>query len=161
MPTRINKFTKDFSMPITDTIKKNFNRSFDLYQELIKSLDEEHLSTKLPNLPSNTIGGQIWCVVGARESYSKAIHADKWSGFACSLNSEQVHIKTEVLNALVRSEKAVQDVLLFIEKYSDAQNQLIVDLLEHETAHHGQLIRYLYGAKLKIPAGWKSRYALD
>jgi len=148
-------------MPITDTIKKNFSRSFNLYQEIVNSLEEEQLSTKLPNLPSNTIGQQIWCVVGARESYSKAIQANEWSGFKCSLSSEQVSIKAEVLAALSRSEKSIMGVLSFIEQYSDKQNQFIVDLLEHEAAHHGQLIRYLYGARLDIPPSWKSKYALD
>jgi len=35
------------------------------------------------------------------------------------------------------------------------------NLLEHEAQHHGQLIRYLYGLRLPIPASWKSRYALE
>ena len=30
-----------------------------------------------------------------------------------------------------------------------------LDLLEHEAAHHGQLIRYLYGLDLPIPETWK------
>jgi hypothetical protein len=148
-------------MPLTNTLKQSFNRSFNLYQELINSLDEEQLSAKLPNLPSNTIGAQIWCVVGARESYSKAIQADEWAGFKCSLGAKQVTIKSEVLAALTRSEQSVLEALSSIEQYSDKQNQFILDLLEHEAAHHGQLIRYLYGAKLTIPPGWKTKYSLD
>ena len=38
---------------------------------------------------------------------------------------------------------------------------LVLDLLEHEAAHHGQLIRYLYGLDLPIPDSWKRKYALD
>jgi len=38
---------------------------------------------------------------------------------------------------------------------------LALDLLEHEAAHQGQLIRYLYGLALPIPASWKRRYALE
>jgi hypothetical protein len=45
--------------------------------------------------------------------------------------------------------------------HDDVRGRLVLDLLEHEAAHHGQLIRYLYGLKLPIPAGWKRRYALD
>jgi hypothetical protein len=36
----------------------------------------------------------------------------------------------------------------------------VLDLLEHEAQHHGQLIRYLYALKLAIPDSWKARYAL-
>lgn len=33
--------------------------------------------------------------------------------------------------------------------------------LEHEAAHQGQLIRYLYGLRLAIPESWRKRYALS
>lgn len=148
-------------MSLGDVIKKNFKRSFDLYRELVESLDESQLSTTLPNLPSNTIGEQIWCVVGARESYSRAIQADGWVGFSCSLTSDQVGVTAEVMAALRRSEEVVLTALAGIDDFSDTQNELVIDLLEHEAAHHGQLIRYLYGIKLEIPQGWKSKYALS
>jgi hypothetical protein len=147
-------------MTLREAVKKNFKRSFDLYRELIESLDESQLSTSLPNLPSNTIGEQIWCVVGARESYSRAIHANGWSGFSCSLTSDQVGVKVEVLAALKRSQEVVLTALAGIDEYTATQSELAIDLLEHEAAHHGQLIRYLYGLQIEIPQSWKSRYAL-
>jgi hypothetical protein len=145
-------------MPITHIIADSLDRSFTLYRDLIESLDETALSSKLPQLPSNTLGLQLWCVVGARESYSRAIQANQWAGFTCSL--ETASVKTPVAEALTRSAQAVSDALKSIETYTDVQNRLIIDLLEHEAAHHGQLIRYLYALKLAIPASWKSRYAL-
>ncbi|MFO7539634.1 MAG: hypothetical protein R6X32_16475 [Chloroflexota bacterium] len=147
-------------MSLSNTVKKNFKRSFDLYRELVESLDESQLSARLPKLPSNTIGEQIWCVVGARESYSRAIHADAWSGFSCSLTSDQIGVKAEVLAALRRSEEIVLTALAAIDEYTATQSELAIDLLEHEAAHHGQLIRYLYGLRIEIPQSWKSRYAL-
>jgi hypothetical protein len=147
-------------MSLSNTVKKNFKRSFDLYRELVESLDESQLSARLPKLPSNTIGEQIWCVVGARESYSRAIHTDAWSGFSCSLTSDQIGVKAEVLAALRRSEEIVLTALAAIDEYTATQSELAIDLLEHEAAHHGQLIRYLYGLRIEIPQSWKSRYAL-
>ncbi|PHR96517.1 MAG: hypothetical protein COA78_28620 [Blastopirellula sp.] len=145
-------------MPIEKTIEESFDRSFALYRDLVDSLDEATLSSKLPQLPSNTLGQQLWCVVGARESFSKAITANQWSGFVCSL--ETTTSKTSVADALRRSATAVSIVLKTIDSYSDVQTRLIIDLLEHEASHHGQLIRYLYGLKLEIPESWKSKYAL-
>lgn len=141
------------------TVKNSFDRSFKLYDDLAQSLDESTLSSKLPNLPSNTIGLQLWCVVGARESYSQAIAADKWSGFSCSL--QKPHDKEDVLTALSNSRKVVLEVLVDVDNYSEVQNQLVMDLLEHECQHHGQLIRYIYALKLDIPESWKTRYALS
>ncbi|MBB5040496.1 hypothetical protein [Prosthecobacter dejongeii] len=145
-------------MPITNIISDSLDRSFSLYRDLIDSVDEAALSSKLPSLPSNTLGLQLWCVVGARESYTRAIMANQWAGFTCSLETATLIIP--VAEALSRSAQAVSDVLKSIETYTDVQNRLIIDLLEHEAAHHGQLIRYLYALKLSIPSSWKSRYSL-
>ena len=125
-------------MALTETISDSLKRSFELYRELAESLDEPALSAKLSELPSNTIGEQLWCVVGARESYSRAITENKWSGFSCSLESTKD--KTTVVEALEHSQAAVREVLQAIASYSDTQNRLAIDLLEHEVAHHGQLI---------------------
>lgn len=121
-------------MPLSSTIQASFDRSFELYRDLIDSLQEETLSSRLPNLPSNKLGLQLWCVVGARESFARAIEANEWSGFACSLESPAE--KTSVQESLNQSADQVQKVLAKIESYSDTQNQLIINLLEHEVAHH-------------------------
>jgi len=147
-------------MSLCDTLRSNIRRSIDLYEELVTELPEEALSLKLAQ-PSNTIGEQLWCVIGARESYCRAIAAGQWSGFDCSLEAKSVGSRQRVLEALSRSAGGIESVLGRLESYTDAQNQLVTDLLEHEIVHHGQLIRYLYGLKLSIPAGWKARYALD
>lgn len=146
-------------MAIGKIIEDSFGRSFGLYDDLIASLEEATLAAKLPQIPSNALGLQLWCVVGARESFSRAIVANQWSGFHCSL--ETATEKAPVADALQRSALAVSEVLKSIHTYSDVQNRLIIDLLEHEAAHHGQLIRYLYGLKLTIPQSWKTKYALD
>jgi hypothetical protein len=64
------------------------------------------------------------------------------------------------LAALRRSEEIVLTALAAIDEYTATQSELAIDLLEHEAAHHGQLIRYLYGLRIEIPQSWKSRYAL-
>lgn len=158
-PLILSVLNKGITMSIGTIIEQSFDRSFALYRDLMESLDDSTLDSNLPQLPSNTVGLQLWCVVGARESFSKAIEANEWSGFSCSLESP-TH-KTSVVQALGRSADAVTSVLKTIESYSDTQNRMIIDLLEHEAAHHGQLIRYLYGLKLTIPDSWKSKYALN
>ena len=133
-------------------------RSFALHRDFADTLGESSLAEKLPGLPSNAIGLQLWCVVGARESYTEAIRAGRWAGFACSLESPLV--KMDVTVALERSEAGVKAALLEVEPLSEVQQDLALDLLEHEAAHQGQLIRYLYGLRLPIPDSWRARYAL-
>lgn len=146
-------------MSISPVVRASFERSFALYRDLVDSFKDEALSSKLPNLPSNSIGLQLWCVVGARESYCQALKAGHWIGFSCSLDS--VAQKNPVAEALDRSAENLAGILTTMDSFTDTQNRLMIDLLEHEAAHQGQLIRYLYGLRLPIPNSWKSRYALE
>lgn len=135
--------------------------SMSLYDELLAELPEDALGRKLPELRSNQLGGQLWCVIGARESYARAIASGQWQGFSCSLTGTGSLVKNEVGAALARSNATICAAVEQISSQCDAQLRFVVQLLEHEAAHHGQIIRYLYGLGLSIPPGWKSRYALD
>lgn len=137
------------------------NKAFELYNELVAHLNETSLGSKLAELPSNTIGEQLWCVVGARESYLRGIQKGQWDGFRCSLTKEDIGKKKSVAEALLKSSQTAEQVLNQLERLSPAQEKLAFELLEHEIQHQGQLIRYLYGLKLGIPAGLKARYHLD
>lgn len=148
-------------MAIADVIRERFRESIELYDELATELPEPSLAAKLPGIPSNAIGAQLWCVVGARESFSRAIDAGEWSGFSCSLTADETRETSAVLAALARSGEAVLAVTRDLDPADDDRCRLALQLLEHEAAHHGQLIRYLYGLRLPIPGGWKARYALD
>src|SRR5262245_26252212 len=103
-------------------------------------LDEASLQLDLPGLKSNRIAGQLWCIVGARESYVRAIRQGAWKGFSCSLKTPR--IKADVLAALEESQRSLLE-LDFV-GLTDAQLEPPFDLLERELQHHGQLIRYVY-----------------
>ena len=142
-------------------ILERLELSFALYDELVAGLAEESLQATLPGLPLNTIGAQLWCVVGARESYARAIEAGEWAGFSCSLTSAGTRAREAVAAALGGSAAAVRAAMTGLEHDDEARYRLALQLLEHEAAHHGQLIRYLYGLRLPIPPLWQERYALD
>ena len=146
-------------MALVETLRASFERTLGLYREFAEALPEAALDQRLPGIPSNKIGLQLWCVVGARESYSRGIVAGAWDGFTCSLIEPKRSVA--VREALDRSAQVVREALVGAEEWSANQSQLALDLLEHEAMHQGQLIRYLYGLELPIPADWKARYALD
>jgi len=144
---------------IDDAVRERFERSFGMYRDLVDAVGSDGLTRRLGDLRSNTIGAQLWCVVGARESYSRAIAAGAWSGFSCSLDDTKDPAKVRA--SLDASQEAVRGALAGLEATDAAGWGYALDLLEHEAAHHGQLIRYLYGLDLTIPESWKRRYALD
>jgi hypothetical protein len=137
-------------------LKTRLERAFALTADLVEHLDEVVLGADLPKLPSNRISGQLWCLVGARESYSAAIMAGAWQGFLCSL--EAPGDKTAVMAALRSSSERLSGI--DFEYLSDRQIEFGFDLLEHELQHHGQLIRYVYGNRLSFPSSWNERYTV-
>lgn len=141
-------------------IQKRLSQSFLLWEDLASSLDTIQLGAKLNDLPSNKIGLQFWCVVGARESYLNALREGQWKGFSCSLNGEQTTNPKEILATLKQSRIQFEDWMNTVSKMSEAQQDLLFSLIEHEAQHQGQLIRYLYGLKIPIPPSWKQRYHL-
>lgn len=139
-----------------DYLKSRLDRAFQLTHDLVVHLDEPTLGIDLPDLPSNRIAGQLWCVVGARESYINAIEKGGWQGFSCSLKTPRV--KESVLSVLEATHQRLNQ--LDFTSLSDAQTSLAFDLLEHEIQHHGQLIRFVYGNKLTFPESWNKRYTV-
>ncbi|MEO6061388.1 MAG: hypothetical protein ABIQ99_05565 [Thermoflexales bacterium] len=141
---------------MNDLLRARLDRAFTLTRDLVAHLEEGALGLDLPNLPSNRIAGQLWCIVGARESYLRAIEAGGWQGFSCSLSAPRV--KDSTLAAL----EATQARLASIDfaYLSAGQLALAFDLLEHEIQHHGQLIRFVYANGLSFPESWNKRYTV-
>ena len=132
---------------------------FRAHQELAELLPTEAFGQKL-SIASNTIGGQFWCLIGARESYTKAVNENGWAGFKCSMTFEESSNKAKVIQALRQATEKFEEVLNGIEWTND-RDSLLLDLLEHETQHQGQLIRYVYGLNYKFPKSWAERWALE
>ena len=141
-------------------VQEKLSASLSLLEDLASSFNNGELEKKLP-LPSNQIGQQIWCVIGARESYLKGLMAGSWQGFSCSLNWEQTSDRDTVLKKLKESRSSIEAFISKVSDISVEQQGLLFSLIEHEAQHHGQIIRYLYGLELTIPESWKKRYSLD
>jgi hypothetical protein len=141
---------------VNQQLKAKLDRLIKLTHDLVVHLDETCLNLDLPGLPSNRIAGQLWCIVGARESYTNAIESGGWKGFSCSLSTPRV--KQSVLAALEATYNQMSEI--DFTDLSDVQLELAFDLLEHEIQHHGQLIRFVYGNGLTFPASWKERYTV-
>jgi hypothetical protein len=139
-----------------ELLKNRLHRAFALSHDLVSHLPESTLELKLPELPSNTVREQLWCLVGARESYLKAIREGGWKGFACSLPAKAD--KETVLAKLGASRQELET--LNFTGLNAQQAETAFSLLEHELQHHGQLIRYVYGNKLSFPVSWNKRYTV-
>ncbi len=136
-------------------VMKRLKSALDLTAELVYSMKPTDLKLKLKDMPSNTIGEQLWCVIGARESYLKAIMNGSWVGFSCSLMDT-----TSLEQIIFHLNKSSEDIFDYLRgtELNEKQEEFMLILLEHEVLHHGQFIRYVYGNKLPFPKSWNKRY---
>jgi len=141
---------------LNQQLKERMVGAFRLTYDLVSHLDETSFNLDLPNLPSNRIAHQLWCVVGARESYLRAIECGEWKGFSCSLSIPKN--KKSVLEALTETENKLHEINFL--GLTNVQIDLAFDLLEHEIQHHGQLIRFVFANGLTFPESWDNRYTL-
>ena len=130
----------------------NIRARFQSYDELARQVSEQLLEANLDVAKNKTIAEHLWCVVGARESYARALSAGAWSGFACSLEDQR---RASFIDALGSSADAFERIASQIVDWSAAREKLLVDLLEHETMHEGQLIRHMYALGQRLPESWK------
>ncbi len=130
-------------------------QAFKLTKDLAEKLDNNLLIQKLPNLKSNKIGEQFWCVIGARESFLKAMKHSEWQGFSCSIKNS--FSKLEILEKLKKTQLQIE---MFDIELNKKQEEILLNLYTHEIQHHGQLIRYCYALGIDFPKSWNKAYTV-
>ncbi|WP_127475444.1 hypothetical protein [Microbacterium sulfonylureivorans] len=146
---------------LTTVLQRRFSLSDELYVDLVAGLPPGALARRLGELPSNAIGAQLWCVLGARESYVRAARAGGWQGFTSPVTAAEATDAAALHSAFVTTSATVAGFLDELDADDEQALTYALALLEHETQHHGQLIRYLYGLGMARPSSWQRRYALD
>lgn len=146
---------------MSDTILVSKLKSiFSLWSDLVESLDDEQLAMHLGDLRSNTIGQQLWCLGGCRESNLASLKADAPFAWTCSYGGS-----TEDRAAIAAYlEEQAGGLVAFLEDLDELganRANLLLDLLAHEFQHQGQVIRYLYGNGLPIPTSWQEFWHLE
>jgi hypothetical protein len=139
-------------MSTRDILIRNLAFRFDAYAELVATVDGDALRERLGPPKHKSLGEHLWCVIGARESYARALEAGEWPGFACSMKSFGHADFTE---KLASSARMVLDCARRIDQWTDARDELLLMLTEHEVMHEGQIIRHMYGLERTLPASWR------
>lgn len=136
------------SKPLT----KHINLMLRMYEALVKTLPPDAYGKKLPNIRSNTVGSQLQCVIGVREMWAKTMETGERPGFHPSLTKEETADAEAVKAKLAAGAELVRSTLL--EELTEAQEDLALGLLEHESGHTGQLLRYLFALDVEMPRLW-------
>jgi hypothetical protein len=133
--------------------------------DVLDVLDEPALGLRLPFPESLTLGSQFRCMLGAQESYTRAIAHGGWQGFSCSLDDLAAVTPAIIAAHMRRADEALAAAVQAAPPAPTAGggrrvDQTVQRLIEHETLHHGQLINFLFCHHLPIPRSWRDEWAL-
>ncbi len=130
-------------------IVSRLEQRFALYTSLLEQVDGELLGRTLDVPRHKSLRDHLWCCVGARESFTTAIAAGEWQGFACSMTA---YGATDFAAALTTSADNCLQVLASTEDWTETRDGLLARLSEHEVMHEGQIIRHMFALGEAMPA---------
>lgn len=135
-----------------EKIVQSLKNRIQSYSEFISTIETTDLLAKLDVPKDKSVAEHLWCVVGARESYAKALTTGEWQGFSCSINTyDREHFES----ALASSAEALITAIQGVPAWSSEHDELLLAVAEHEVMHEGQIIRHMYGLGRELPASWR------
>ncbi|MFT5013642.1 MAG: hypothetical protein ACI9HA_002301 [Dinoroseobacter sp.] len=130
------------------SILESLKNRFESYNDIAESLNDQKLGEKIDAPKHKSLLEHVWCVIGARESYAKAIENGEWSGFTCSMSK---YTTLEVIEKLRSSAENFLAVANNVTEWTDEREELLLKLSEHEVMHEGGIIRHMYAIEIDIP----------
>lgn len=134
------------------TVIKHLEDRFQSFADLADVISDVELGEKLDVPKSKDLLTHMWCIIGARESYSAALASGSWSGFNCSLSE---FTTAGVKDKLASSAEAFKEAVASIQTWDEERNELLASLMEHEVMHEGQIIRLWYALGRELPQSVK------
>ena len=124
---------------------------FQAYKELAAATDDALLNKKVDVPKHKSLAEHFWCIVGARESYARAIENGAWAGFSCSMAAFGAE---DFLEKLEKSASAVELAIRNVSNWTEERTNLLAMLAEHEVMHEGQIVRHMYALEQDLPSSW-------
>lgn len=132
-----------------ETIIDNLAKRIDFYADLIEQADDGTLAAELAVPRSRTLGAHLWCIVGTRESYAKAIAAGEMSGWSSSVTRFE---QADFRDKLAASGRDLLEAIRKVGDWTPARDKLLAEVAEHEVMHEGQIIRLMFGLEKPLPS---------
>jgi len=134
-------------------VLNNIRARFSSILDIVNSINSNSYTAYLNIVKNKSVGDHIWCIVGARESYTQSLIEGCWAGFSCSLDSTEDQLEAE--EKLASSAAAFEKAISHIGEWTNEREALLLSLLEHEATHEGQLIRHLLALGESLPTSVK------
>ena len=131
------------------TVIENLERRIGFYADLVQEIDDETIKAPLDVPRHRSVAMHLWCVVGTRESYAKAIAAGEMQGWSSSATKLD---RAEFIDKLHTSSAALLDAVRSVRDWTPQRERLLAEVAEHEVMHEGQIIRVMFGLEKELPA---------
>ena len=131
------------------TIVANLRKRFDFYADLVQEIDEQTIHAELDVPRQRSLGLHLWCIVGSRESFARAIERGEMGDWACSVKKLE---RDEFVAKLASSAQALLAAIDGTQEWTPARERLLAQIAEHEVMHEGQIIRLMFGLEKPLPA---------
>jgi uncharacterized damage-inducible protein DinB len=135
-----------------DTMVQGLEKRIQSYADLVATIDSASLGEKLDVPKDKSVAEHLWCIVGARESYARALAAGGWQGYSCSMTT---YDRESFERALASSGQALLSAIQSVAAWSSQHDELLLAVSEHEVMHEGQIIRHMYGMGRVLPGSWR------
>lgn len=131
------------------TVIESLKRRIGFYADLVQEIDDETIRAPLDVPKHRSVALHLWCVVGTRESYAKAIAAGEMQGWSSSATKLD---RAEFIDKLHTSGAALLDAVRSVRDWTPQRERLLAEVAEHEVMHEGQIIRVMFGLEKELPA---------
>ena len=132
-----------------DVIVENLRQRLGFYADLAAQVDDETIKAQLSVASHRSLGEHLWCVVGTRESFARAISAGEMRGWACSVANFS---HDEFVAKLAESARTLLASIDGVAEWTPERNKLLAQVAEHEVMHEGQIICVMFGLDKPLPA---------
>lgn len=130
------------------TVIENLEQRLGFYADLAAQLDDATINADLDVPRHRSLGMHLWCVVGARESFAKAIEAGRMKGWSSSVKAFN---QPEFVAKLAASGEALLRAVRGVGEWTPERDRLLAQVAEHEVMHEGQIIRVMFGLEKPLP----------
>lgn len=132
-----------------ETIVDNLSKRIGFYDDLIDQANDSTLAAELAVPRNRSLGAHLWCIVGTRESYAKAIAAGEMGGWSSSVEKFE---QDEFRDKLTRSGRDLLNAINAVSDWTPERDRLLAEVAEHEVMHEGQIIRLMFGLEKPLPS---------
>lgn len=130
------------------TVIGNLEQRLGFYADLAAQVDDDTINAELDVPRHRSLGMHLWCVVGARESFARAIEAGRMQGWSSSVREFK---QTEFAAKLASSARTLLEAVRGVAEWTPERERLLAQIAEHEVMHEGQIIRVMFGLEKPLP----------